>query len=91
MISPIPAPRFDDPRGILTFIEPLPEPHQSAEDTTLAWDYTHRDRTRPATDTERILLEHLGYELPDDLRTVVRFNSATVRNRSWPQLDQFLT
>ena len=40
---------------------------------------------RPATETERMLLEHLGYELPDDLVTRVTFFAA-VRNRRWPQL-----
>lgn len=40
---------------------------------------------RAATDTERMLLEHLGYELPDDLTTRVTFFAA-VRNRRWPQL-----
>lgn len=40
---------------------------------------------RPATNTERMLLEHLGYELPDDLVTRVTF-FGPVRNRRWPQL-----
>lgn len=40
---------------------------------------------RPATDTERVLLAHLGYEPPDDLVTRVTFYAA-VRNRRWPQL-----
>lgn len=40
---------------------------------------------RPATDTERMLLAHLGYELPDDLTTRVTLFAA-VRNRRWPQL-----
>jgi hypothetical protein len=29
-----------DPRGILCFTEPLPEPWASAEDGTQAWDFT---------------------------------------------------
>lgn len=40
---------------------------------------------RTTTDTERMLLEHLGYEPPDDLVTRVTFFAA-VRNRRWPQL-----
>lgn len=88
MIPNMPPLRTGDPRGILTFIEPLPEPYLSDEDATLAWDFQHRDRSRVATSTERALLEHLGYELPADLRTVVRFISSAVRNRSWPQIDQ---
>lgn len=88
MIPGMPDPRFDDPRGILAFTGILPEPYQLAEDATLAWDSQHRDRTRLATPVERVLLEHLGYRLPDDLRTVVRFTTASIRSRSWPQIDQ---
>ncbi|MGU3651627.1 hypothetical protein [Mycolicibacterium sp. A43C] len=40
---------------------------------------------RAATNTERELLQHLGYELPDDLVTRVTF-FGPVRNRRWPQL-----
>lgn len=49
----------------------------------------HAPRTfaRPATPTERILLEHLGYELPDELFTAVSFPTYGVRNRRWPQLE----
>lgn len=43
--------------------------------------------TRAATDTERALLAHLGYDIPDDLDTVVDFTPG-VRNRRWPQLEQ---
>ncbi|KGI70247.1 hypothetical protein MJO55_25715 [Mycolicibacterium rufum] len=43
--------------------------------------------TRSATDTERALLEHLGYEPPDDLDTVVDFTPG-VRNRRWPALEK---
>jgi len=89
-----------DPRGVLTF-EYLPENLQASEDATLAADRErwsigprrlgfepHRyGFTRPATDTERILLQHLGYTLPDQLTTVVTFKSRSVRHRSWPTLE----
>ena len=43
--------------------------------------------TRDATPTEKLLLAHLGYEVPDDLQTRVEFISRTVRRRTWPQLE----
>ncbi|MBZ4620990.1 hypothetical protein [Mycobacterium avium] len=42
---------------------------------------------RPATDAERTLLEHLGYTLPDQLTTRVRYVSETLRRRTWPALE----
>jgi hypothetical protein len=43
---------------------------------------------RPATPTERALLEHLGFtDLPDELFTAVSFPTYGVRNRRWPQLE----
>jgi hypothetical protein len=49
---------------------------------------------RPATDTERVLLEHLGYTLPTDdagdpapLYTVVTYPMSDLRCRRWPQLE----
>lgn len=42
---------------------------------------------RPATPTERILLEHLGYTLPDTLETRVQSLTETARRRTWPQLE----
>ncbi|MCD2127734.1 hypothetical protein QM787_04360 [Rhodococcus ruber] len=82
-IPHMPAQRPEDPRGWLTFDGLLPEPWQSAEDSTLENDFRIRARLRPATSTERALLEHLGYELPADLITHVQFLSATVRRRTW--------
>lgn len=43
---------------------------------------------RPATDAERTLLQHLGYELPDVLKTRVDFATETLRRRTWPQLEE---
>jgi hypothetical protein len=50
--------------------------------------------TRPATPTERLLLQHLGYLLPTDdtgdpapLYTVVGYVTDTLRCRTWPQLE----
>lgn len=87
-----------DPRGWLVF-ESLPGVLQRAEDSTLAAD---RERwpasprlfkrirfgfERPATDTERQLLQHLGYVLPDELTTRVKWVTPGCRNRRWPQLE----
>lgn len=41
---------------------------------------------RAATETERMLLEHLSYELPDELTTRVTF-IGPAHNRRWPQLE----
>lgn len=48
---------------------------------------THSRFTRPATGTERTLLQHLGFVLPEDLQTQVHWISAGVRQRTWPQLE----
>jgi hypothetical protein len=50
----------------------------------------HAPRTfpRPATTTERTLLEHLGYELPAELLTAVAYPTYGIRNRRWPQLEK---
>jgi hypothetical protein len=85
------AHRPRDIRGWLAF-DPLPDGIQRAEDATLAADHTaqhwlHHVRHRPATDTERALLAHLGYVVPAELETRVEYLTATVRNRRWPQLE----
>lgn len=47
------------------------------------------DRLRPATDAERTLLAHLGYDVPEgQLISVVRFPSPGVRCRRWPQIEE---
>ena len=78
-----------DPRGVLVF-EHLPDDLQALEDGRQLAD---RDRLqwyprgfRPATDTERALLAHLGHTLPDELRTSVRWRG-TIRCREWPALE----
>lgn len=50
-------------------------------------DQVFRYFTRPATDTERALLGHLGYTLPDELDTYVRFITGTLRQRRWLTLE----
>jgi len=78
-----------DPRGWLVF-HWLPSDLQRLEDSRAFADYDmHKPRgfERPATDTERALLAHLGYQLPDELITVVRYRSRGCRNRRWPQLE----
>ncbi|MBB1052464.1 hypothetical protein G6021_15460 [Dietzia sp. CW19] len=86
-----------DPRGVLCFREPLPEPLQVAEDSTAAADH---DRVhalgvrfqRPATLTERRLLEALGWTDAEgnppgpETMTSVRWLSVGVRRREWPTL-----
>lgn len=44
--------------------------------------------TRPATDTERHLLNTLGYELPEELTTAVHYRNSATRFRWWPQLER---
>lgn len=82
-----------DPRGWLTFGH-LPRELRNAEDSTQAADHeTSKTMSggsswqRPATPTERVLLAHLGYEIPDELDTTVRYLTAGVRQRTWPALD----
>jgi len=82
-----------DPRGWLVF-HWLPDDLQRAEDSTAVNDRDQmrpRGFERPATDTERTLLAHLGYQLPDELVTVVRYRTRGVRNRRWPQLEEDVT
>lgn len=86
---------FDDVRGWTTFRN-LPDELQRQEDQTQNFDYERRNwrpsvpRTRPATAAERVLLEHLGFTLPENLTTVVRYPSGGVRKREWPALTQQL-
>ncbi|SBS78214.1 hypothetical protein MHPYR_520051 [uncultured Mycobacterium sp.] len=84
-----------DPRGWLVF-DRLPAELQDAEDSTQdndvryhreSWHYRGPTYHRAATAAERTLLEHLGYVLPDDLRTRVQFVTDNVRNRRWPALE----
>ncbi|MGK2880436.1 MAG: hypothetical protein ACSLE6_06445 [Mycobacterium sp.] len=97
------GPQLDDNgvRGWLAF-EYLPPDLHNAEDSTLAADadrwsttvgrgnftWPGRKFDRPATDTERILLQHIGFtDLPGDLSTRVEFVASGVRRRTWPQLE----
>lgn len=43
---------------------------------------------RPATDTERHLLAQLGYQVPDELDTLVHHFTRGVRHRFWPDLEE---
>jgi hypothetical protein len=87
-----------DPRGILVF-DWLPADLQNAEDSRQAADYEWINGDhhyalprgnflwrRAATSAERVLLQHLGYQLPDVLWTNVTYWTQGVRHRSWPQL-----
>lgn len=90
------GPQLDDNgiRGWLCFTH-LPYELQMREDSTQAADlercsqrFAPRPLKRPATDTERLLLRHIGFsDLPDDLTTVVTYPTTGVRNRRWPQLE----
>lgn len=87
--------RVNDRRGWLIF-DHLPDDIRRHEDATLHNDsertgddwYGPVTFNRPATPTERELLAHLGYELPDALTTRVLFITRGIRNRRWPQLEQ---
>lgn len=83
---------FSDLRGWLTF-SGLPEEIQRQLDQTANFDWEHRHwlhrpRTRPSTSAERLLLTWLGFRLPPNLETVVRYISGSVRRCEWPQLEQ---
>ncbi|QRY53387.1 hypothetical protein [Mycolicibacterium septicum] len=81
-----------DPRGWLVF-DHLPKDLQDAEDARQDADATRARRdhwgvwSRPATVTEQLLLEHLGYELPANLATRVQYLTDGVRRRTWPALE----
>jgi hypothetical protein len=78
-----------DPRGILA-LRYLPSDLQALEDSRAMADrdmLKFRGFVRPATDCERILLQHLGFELPAELETHVSWPSKSVRRRRWPQLE----
>ena len=82
-----------DPRGALTFVEPLPPALEDAENATQNADFTRRliaprGFTRAATDVEKQLLAAIGYvDIPDDLVTVVSFPSKAIRRRTWPTIE----
>jgi hypothetical protein len=82
-----------DIRGLLA-INNLPPELQRAEDATAMADkdrrrlFKPRGHTRDATETERILLAHLGFELPEQLSTKVSWPGHSVRRRTWPQLEE---
>lgn len=94
MTDSIGAQRLDDRRGWLVF-ESLPDDLARAEDATLGADHERMPRsdgglaafTRPATATERRLLDHLGYALPANLATQVRWLTNGLRLRRWPTLE----
>jgi hypothetical protein len=83
-----------DPRGWLVFdhlgheLTLREESTQSADSERCSERFSQRPLKRPATDTERLLLQHIGFtDLPDDLTTVVTYPTTGVRNRRWPQLE----
>jgi hypothetical protein len=92
--SQVPQP---DARGWLVF-RYLPPNLQRYEDQTYAADsdrLRHEEHTwssttwlRPATDTEKYLLAHLGYDVPEILWTRVEYKTASLRHRSWPILEE---
>ncbi len=87
-------------RGWLAF-EYLPDELQRAEDSRAVADRDHLHSPnrspfingwgtfeRPATETERLLLGHLGFtDLPEQLTTRVEFLTSGTRRRTWPQLE----
>ena len=81
-----------DPRGLLA-MNNLPAELQRLEDGTAMADRERsrtrnpRGHTREATETERVLLAHLGFELPEQLTTKITWPSRSIRRRTWPQLE----
>ena len=90
-----PQKRQPDPRGVLVF-DWLPYEIQASEDATQCADFGRLDQQhgqfgsawfrRSSTPAERALLRHLGFEVPDNLKTLVAFPASGVRNRSFPEL-----
>jgi hypothetical protein len=86
------AARGDDPRGWLVWDAPLPDDLARQEDSTLCADrdkqrlFAPRGHTRAASAAEIQLLQHLGYQTPDGLETVVSWPSRACRRRVWPAL-----
>jgi hypothetical protein len=82
---------WDDPRGWLTF-SALPDDLQRQMDQTQNADYERRHwrpsvpRIRPATDAERLLLTHLGFDVPTELDVRVRYPSGGIRRLEFPAL-----
>lgn len=88
---------FDDLRGWLTFRNVSKELQQQLDQTQHA-DWEARSwrpsvhRTRPATAAENFLLAYLGFNVPPNLDTTVKFISGGVRRLEWPALvDQLET
>lgn len=85
--------RPGDVRGLLVF-EWLPDELQNLEDATVYADYVRaqghwgRTFTRPATDTEKVLLTLLGYDVPAELVTRVSNPSGGLRTRHWPAIEE---
>jgi hypothetical protein len=86
---------FDDLRGWITFRN-LPDELQRQLDQTQADDWERRSwrpsqyRTRPASVAEKILLTHLGFVVPSNLETRVRYVSAGIRLIEFPALTDQL-
>lgn len=82
---------FDDLRGWITF-RYLPDELQRQIDQTQAHDWEARSwrpsvhRDRPATEAEKLLLEHLGFVVPANLTARVRYISGSVRRVDFPAL-----
>lgn len=78
----------DRHRGWLVF-DHLPPDLQRAEDATHYRDI-HDERdcfNRPATDTERTLLAHLGFTVPEQLSTHIDHVTVGIVRRRWPALE----
>lgn len=83
---------LDHPGGLLVFQHIAGCTLRDAEDATqandliLAWCWYGECFTRDATATERLLLDALGFEVPDELDTALTYLTDTVRCRTWPPL-----
>lgn len=83
---------WSDVRGWITF-SGLPNELQRQLDQTQADDYQRRHwrpsvaRVRPSTPAEKLLLAHLGFSVPTNLTTTVRYPSGGIRRLEFPALD----
>lgn len=74
------------PAGLITFRHTTGCAIQHADDQRLVSDFTDAVKHREATETERFLLAHLGYEIPTRLDTEIGVIAGVIVHRSWPDL-----
>lgn len=81
----------EHPKGILTFQHRIDCGLLQAEDATCHADHlrlANGPLSRTATDTERLLLDWLGYKVEDGMLTRVERITTSVHHREWTDLER---